>query len=91
MERRGEVREIVEAWTGPRTRREVSEALAGKVPHGPVNTAPDLASDPHVRARQMYVAIDHAEPDGELNAVVRDKRIPLIVTKLPFVQHRYAR
>ncbi len=29
------------------------------MPCGPVNNAADLADDPHVRAREMYVAIDH--------------------------------
>ena len=40
------------------SRAALVEHLAGRVPCGPVNTAPDLASDPHVAAREMYVAID---------------------------------
>ena len=30
------------------------------MPVGPVNNAVDLFSDPHVRARQMLVAVEHA-------------------------------
>jgi crotonobetainyl-CoA:carnitine CoA-transferase CaiB-like acyl-CoA transferase len=37
----------------------VVDALAGKVPVGPVNNAPMLIDDPHVRAREMLVAVDH--------------------------------
>jgi len=59
VKNREAVREVITAWTGRRTRAEIVEALAGRVPCGPVNTAPDLVRDPHVRARQMYVAIDH--------------------------------
>jgi crotonobetainyl-CoA:carnitine CoA-transferase CaiB-like acyl-CoA transferase len=33
-------------------------ALAGRVPVGPVNTAPDLFADPHVRARGMLAEIE---------------------------------
>ena len=42
------------------TRAEIIECLAGRVPCGPVNNAADLAADPHVRAREMYVAVEHA-------------------------------
>ncbi len=56
---RDEVRDAITAWSGSRTRAEVVDHLAGRVPCGPVNNAADLADDPHVRAREMYVAIDH--------------------------------
>jgi len=59
VEHRAEVRAAIIAWSGSRTRAEVVEHLAGRVPCGPVNNAADLADDPHVRAREMYVAIDH--------------------------------
>ena len=59
VEHRDEVRAAITAWSGSRTRAEVIEHLAGRVPCGPVNNAADLADDPHVRAREMYVAIDH--------------------------------
>jgi crotonobetainyl-CoA:carnitine CoA-transferase CaiB-like acyl-CoA transferase len=53
------VREAIEGWSTQRSTAEVVEALAGKVPIGPVNNAPMLFSDPHVRERQMLVAIEH--------------------------------
>jgi crotonobetainyl-CoA:carnitine CoA-transferase CaiB-like acyl-CoA transferase len=59
VEHRGEVRDAITAWTLPRSRADVVAHLAGRVPCGPVNDASDLAHDPHVRARQVYVAVDH--------------------------------
>ena len=59
VEHRGEVRDAITTWTRSRTRADVVARLAGRVPCGPVNDASDLAGDPHVRARQVYVAIDH--------------------------------
>jgi aminomethyltransferase len=38
-----------------------------------------------------YIGIDHNQENSELNAVVRDKRLPVSVIKLPFVQRRYYR
>src|SRR3954453_14441663 len=53
------VRQTMSAWTGVRTTAEVVALLAGQVPVGPVNHAPDLFTDPHLRARNMLVAVDH--------------------------------
>ena len=47
------VEEEITKWTSQLTRQEVVAALGGKVPCGPVNTAADIFSDPHVRAREM--------------------------------------
>jgi crotonobetainyl-CoA:carnitine CoA-transferase CaiB-like acyl-CoA transferase len=52
------VRSIVSGWTRARTTREIVETLGGQVPVGPVNDAPALFADPHVRARQMLVAVE---------------------------------
>jgi len=52
------VTEVVAGWTRQLTRAEVMRALAGRVPVGPVNTAPDLFADPHVRARGMLAEIE---------------------------------
>lgn len=55
-------REFVDAaivsWTRSCTTREVVTALAGRVPVGPVNTALDIFSDPHVRTRGMLVEVE---------------------------------
>ncbi|MBM3684841.1 MAG: CoA transferase [Actinobacteria bacterium] len=53
------VREVVGGWTSVRTRAEIMETLAGQVPVGPVNLAPDILADPHVAARQMVVELPH--------------------------------
>ena len=49
----------VEQWSLRRPTTEVVQALAGRVPCGPVNTAADIAADPHVAARRMVVEVDH--------------------------------
>jgi crotonobetainyl-CoA:carnitine CoA-transferase CaiB-like acyl-CoA transferase len=54
------VRAQLVAWTSARTTAEVVACLGGHVPVGPVNNAMDLFSDPHVRARGMLVAVEHA-------------------------------
>ncbi len=76
---REEVREAITAWTGARTKAEVVEALSGMVPCGPVNNAADLHHDPHVKAREMLVAVDHpgsARPVLTPNTLIRFARIP---------------
>ena len=50
---------IVEAWTQTRTKSEISAALDGRVPFGPVNTAADILADPHIAAREMIVEVEH--------------------------------
>jgi crotonobetainyl-CoA:carnitine CoA-transferase CaiB-like acyl-CoA transferase len=46
------------AWTRARTKAQVVEALGGRVPVGPVNTAADIVVDPHLRAREMLADVD---------------------------------
>ncbi len=48
----------ISAWTSSHTRAEVVAAIGGKVPCGPVNTAKDIFSDPHVKAREMITEFD---------------------------------
>jgi crotonobetainyl-CoA:carnitine CoA-transferase CaiB-like acyl-CoA transferase len=45
-------------WTRSRTTREVVEALAGRVPVGPVQNAEDIFGDPHMRVREMLVEVE---------------------------------
>ncbi len=47
------VKTAISAWTSMRTKQEVIDAIGGRVPCGPVNTAADIYDDPHVAARQM--------------------------------------
>jgi crotonobetainyl-CoA:carnitine CoA-transferase CaiB-like acyl-CoA transferase len=57
------VKETMTAWTTARTTAEIVALLAGEVPVGPVNRAPDLFADPHLQARSMLVAVEHAGGD----------------------------
>jgi crotonobetainyl-CoA:carnitine CoA-transferase CaiB-like acyl-CoA transferase len=54
-----ELREIVANWTRAHTKQEIVATLAGFVPCGPVNTVKEIADDPHVRQRDMVVAVNH--------------------------------
>ena len=55
--------EAILAWTRAHTTREVVEAVAGRVPVGPVHNAEDIFRDPHARVRDMLVEIE--QPGGE--------------------------
>jgi len=59
VEHAGEVRRIIGDWTMTRTNAEVMAALGGRVPAGPVQTAADIARDPHVAARNMHITLEH--------------------------------
>jgi len=50
---------LVEGWARGRTKAEIAEALDGKVPFGPVNTAAEILADPHVNVREMLAEIEH--------------------------------
>jgi crotonobetainyl-CoA:carnitine CoA-transferase CaiB-like acyl-CoA transferase len=72
------VREVVSAWTATRTRAEVLEALGGRVPVGPVQTADAVFADPHVDARAMLVEVP--QPDGSRPVVLPGPPIKLTGT-----------
>ena len=72
------VKETMVAWTTARTTKEVVDTLAGLVPVGPVNDAADLFADPHVRARQMLVAVEH--PGSDRPVVLPNSPIKLTAT-----------
>jgi crotonobetainyl-CoA:carnitine CoA-transferase CaiB-like acyl-CoA transferase len=80
------VTEVIERWTTERSTDDVVQALAGLVPVGPVNTAPDLVASPHVQARQMLVAIEHP---GSARPVVAPNT-PLRFTATPGGVYRRA-
>jgi crotonobetainyl-CoA:carnitine CoA-transferase CaiB-like acyl-CoA transferase len=54
-----EVYGLLETWSRRLTSAQVVDHLAGRIPCGPVNTAADIAADPHVAARDMIVEVDH--------------------------------
>ena len=53
----------VEAFTMPRTRRELMETFGGRLPFGPVYDIADIMGDPHFAARQMLVDVPHPGSD----------------------------
>ena len=57
-ENREFVEAIVSGWTGAHTRDEIVEALAGRVPCGPVQTAADIFESPHTAIREMVAEVE---------------------------------
>jgi CoA:oxalate CoA-transferase len=59
-DRREAIAAIVQSWTSQRPKAEVVGTLAtGGVPAAPVNNVAEMVADPQVRARDMFVEIDH--------------------------------
>ena len=55
-----QVVEIIEAWTSCRTKAEVVRLLApAGIPAAPVNTVDEMVEDPQIKAREMFVELDH--------------------------------
>jgi crotonobetainyl-CoA:carnitine CoA-transferase CaiB-like acyl-CoA transferase len=62
IERRGELKEILEARLGERTRREWTELfLAADIPAGPINTLADVFADEQVIHCRLVEETDHTE------------------------------
>ncbi|HZO31369.1 MAG TPA: CoA transferase [Chloroflexota bacterium] len=60
LERRHEVNELVADWTRQHDKHEVMELVgAAGVPAGAVLDTADLATDPHLRTRGMFVELEH--------------------------------
>ena len=68
---------VVSEWTGSLTRDQVVEALAGRVPCGPVQTAADIFESPHTAVREM---VAEAELPGD-NEPVRIVGSPIKYTE----------
>jgi crotonobetainyl-CoA:carnitine CoA-transferase CaiB-like acyl-CoA transferase len=64
ISRAAEVRQMIAEWTSARSNAEVMAALGGRVPAGPVQSAADIAADPHVAARNMHVSLEHPGSAG---------------------------
>ncbi|MHB8577479.1 MAG: CaiB/BaiF CoA transferase family protein [Dehalococcoidia bacterium] len=53
----------IAAWTRERTKEAAAELLQGHgIPAGPVQKVSDMNVDPHLRFRQAFQAVRHAEP-----------------------------
>ncbi len=73
------VNETILAWTRSLPTRAVVDALAEKVPVGPVQSAADIFADPHVKARGMLVEM---EQPGD-NAPITVAGVPIKLTRTP--------
>ncbi len=63
------IRPALEAWAHDKSKLEAAAALCELgIAAGPSNTAPDLASDPHVAAHRMLLEVPR--PDGERDMLV---------------------
>ncbi|MEO1062269.1 MAG: CoA transferase [Actinomycetota bacterium] len=80
------VRDVVEGWTRTHTTHAVVDALAGRVPCGPVHNATTLFDDPHVAARETLVAVEHPGSDRP----VLTPNTPIRYTATPGGVHRRA-
>jgi formyl-CoA transferase len=59
-ENAGELKKIIEEWTGKRSKQEVMKIMGeAGVPCGAVMDSIELLNDPHLRERGMIVTIDH--------------------------------
>jgi crotonobetainyl-CoA:carnitine CoA-transferase CaiB-like acyl-CoA transferase len=59
-DRRDEVAGIIQSWTGKRSRADVVATLSnGGVPAAPVNDVTEMVADPQIKAREMFVEVDH--------------------------------
>lgn len=60
FEHREAVDHAMRGWTMQRTKREVMERMGSeRIPAGEVLATADLVADPDLRARQVFVAVDH--------------------------------
>src|SRR5213594_1209785 len=59
-DRRDEVAAIIQRWTEQRPKAEVVRTLStAGVPAAPVNNVAEMVADPQVKAREMFVELDH--------------------------------
>jgi formyl-CoA transferase len=60
VQHRAEVDSLIEAWTARRPKHEVMQILADAgVPCGACQDTSELLNDPHLRAREMIVEVEH--------------------------------
>ena len=85
VQHRDDVESLLALWTSSHTKAEIVSALGGEVPVGSVNTIADVVADPHVKAREMLVEVDHPG----LSRTVTIAGAPIKLTQTPAgVRHR---
>lgn len=63
------VYQVVEEFTGSRSKDELMRIFGGKVPFSPIMDAQEIHSDPHYAAREMLVPIEHPGSQQELRTI----------------------
>ena len=76
----------VGAFTARHTRRELMAILGGHVPFGPVFDVSDIVADPHFRARDMVVPLEHPG----VSAKIPVAGVPIRLSETPGGIHRRA-
>jgi len=92
-QRRDEVDALVEGWTAERSKHDVMKILAGAgVPCGACLDTGEVLSDPHLRARDMIVEVEHPVRGHYVTAgnPVKLSASPTTITMAPLLgQHRH--
>ncbi|MBI3954026.1 MAG: CoA transferase [Chloroflexi bacterium] len=82
--------QLFEAFTRSHTRQELFEAAHFRFPTqvflAPINTAEDIANDPHLEARGFFVEVNHPE----LGAALRYPGPPFRLSETPWQSHHRA-
>ena len=78
------IQKVLDDWLIQFTRTEAIEELNNNgVPTGPVNTAPDIFSDPHVQSRKLLMKIEDEEV-----GTYQFSRTPPLMSASPELPHR---
>ncbi len=78
------IQKIIDDWLIQFTRAEAIEELNNNgVPTGPINTAPDIFSDPHVQSRKLLMEIEDEEV-----GTYQFSRTPPLMSAAPELPHR---
>jgi crotonobetainyl-CoA:carnitine CoA-transferase CaiB-like acyl-CoA transferase len=85
VQHRDAVIDVVSAFTGRHTKRELSEILGGHVPFGPVFDMADISADPHFQSSGMLTAVEHPGMDQKLTIA----GVPVRMSETPGgIRHR---